>query len=199
MTGSKGILPSLICLAGVSGSGKDTLAAMLTDHHGFVRVAIADPLKRWVGEIFELTPTQLWGKERDVTIAHLGMSPRVLYQKFGAACVELDAEVLLRPWEKEVSSLLERGERVICTDIRTLRELERARTLGALTILITRESAGAPGEAAEHPTERWANECEGHFDLTHRNDAAIECSFEMLVEAMRRIQRHDSNETQTLR
>ncbi len=186
MTGSDTTLPSLVCLSGVSGSGKDTLAAMLTDHHGFVRVAIADPLKRWVGDIFGLEHAQLWGDERDVTIARLGMSPRALYQQFGAACVELDAEVLLRPWEREVTSLLAGGERVVCTDIRTPRELERAKTLGALTILITREGAGAPGDAAEHPTERWAGEREGSFDLTHRNDAAIEASFEALVEAMRR-------------
>jgi hypothetical protein len=186
MTGSDTTLPSLVCLSGVSGSGKDTLAAMLTDHHGFVRVAIADPLKRWVGDIFGLEHAQLWGDERDVTIERLGMSPRTLYQQFGAACVELDAEVLLRPWEREVTSLLADGQRVVCTDIRTPRELERAKTLGALTILITREGAGAPGDAAEHPTERWASEREGSFDLTHRNDAAIERSFEAIVEAMRR-------------
>lgn len=59
MTGNERALPSLICLAGESGSGKDTLAAMFTARLGYTRVAIADPLERWVRGIFGLDSLRL--------------------------------------------------------------------------------------------------------------------------------------------
>jgi hypothetical protein len=42
--------PVLILLSGWAGSGKDAVAAILTEHHGFKRFAFADPLKKAVAE-----------------------------------------------------------------------------------------------------------------------------------------------------
>ena len=44
-----------------AGSGKDTVADRLCDLHGFVRVALADPMKRFCQDIFDFSDEQLWG------------------------------------------------------------------------------------------------------------------------------------------
>lgn len=44
-----------------AGSGKDTVAEMLVERHGFVRVALADPMKRFCRDVFGWSPKTLWG------------------------------------------------------------------------------------------------------------------------------------------
>jgi len=51
----------IIGVAGNAGSGKDTVADHLVKHHGFVKVALADPLKRICREVFDFSEEQLWG------------------------------------------------------------------------------------------------------------------------------------------
>lgn len=52
----------IIGISGKAGSGKDTLADILVRKHGFVKVALADPMKRFCMELFGFTEEQLWGK-----------------------------------------------------------------------------------------------------------------------------------------
>jgi hypothetical protein len=51
----------ILGLSGFAGVGKDTVADILVRDHGFVKVAIADPLKRVARDIFDFTDEQLWG------------------------------------------------------------------------------------------------------------------------------------------
>jgi hypothetical protein len=51
----------IIGLCGQAGSGKDTVADILVKDHHFVKVALADPLKRICREVFDFTDEQLWG------------------------------------------------------------------------------------------------------------------------------------------
>lgn len=54
-------------IVGISGharSGKDTAAERLVEAHGFVRVGWADPMKRFVQELFAFTDAQVWTGER---------------------------------------------------------------------------------------------------------------------------------------
>ena len=51
----------LIGLCGQSCSGKDTVADYLIRNHSFVRVAFADPMKRFVQDVFEFSDEQVWG------------------------------------------------------------------------------------------------------------------------------------------
>ena len=51
----------IIGLAGNAGAGKDLGAERLTKEHGFVRVAFADPIKRYAQDIYAFTDEQLWG------------------------------------------------------------------------------------------------------------------------------------------
>lgn len=51
----------IIGLCGQAGAGKDTVADFLVKNHGFVKVALADPLKRICREVFDFSDEQLWG------------------------------------------------------------------------------------------------------------------------------------------
>lgn len=51
----------LIGLVGEAGSGKDTVADMLVKNHGFVKIGLADPMKRFLMELYGLSYEHLWG------------------------------------------------------------------------------------------------------------------------------------------
>jgi hypothetical protein len=51
----------IIAFSGSAGSGKDTAADYLVKHKAFVKVALADPLKRICKDVFQFTDEQLWG------------------------------------------------------------------------------------------------------------------------------------------
>lgn len=149
MTGS----PRLVCFAGVSGAGKDTAGAYLTERHRFVRVAVADPMKDVMMQLFGLSREQLWGDARNLPDPRLGRPPRELYQQFGAACRDIDPEVWIRSFRSRVAALLAEGHRVVCTDLRTSGEWKAARELGGTVWLLERPGAGAPDTMAADATE----------------------------------------------
>jgi hypothetical protein len=175
-----------ICLAGVSGAGKDTVGEHLARHHGFERVALADPMKATLMTLFQLSPGQLWGEGRNVVDPRLGRSPRELYQRFGQVCVELDPEVWLRPFRMRVETLLAARGRVVCTDLRTAAEWRAARALGATLWLVERPGAGAPGTLASHATEREvAGAAREDFDAVLHNDGSLEQLAAKIEQALR--------------
>lgn len=45
---------TIIALAGKAGAGKDTFADVLVKNHGFIRVALADPLRELCSKVFRL-------------------------------------------------------------------------------------------------------------------------------------------------
>lgn len=51
----------LVGISGKAGSGKDTVADLLVKEFSFVKVGLADPLKRIVRDVFCFTEEQLWG------------------------------------------------------------------------------------------------------------------------------------------
>jgi hypothetical protein len=54
-------MANIIGISGKAGSGKDTVAEYLVEHHGFVRMALADEMKRFCKRVFGFTDLQLWG------------------------------------------------------------------------------------------------------------------------------------------
>jgi hypothetical protein len=48
-----------------AGSGKGEAAKRLIEKHGFVEIAWADPIKRFLQELYEFTDAQLWGTQND--------------------------------------------------------------------------------------------------------------------------------------
>jgi hypothetical protein len=164
---------TVIALTGASGSGKDTVAEHLAGH-GYERVAVADRLKQAVQLVFGLSDVQLWGDQRDVVVAELGLTPRELYQRFSDACRALDEAVWIRPFEGELRSRRTHGRRAVWTDVRTEAELALARRVGARVVRVVRPGAVAKGEAAEHPTETvMAGLGDEVFDQVIVNDGSL--------------------------
>ena len=164
----------LIVLTGPSGSGKDTVAELLRAYE-YQRVAIADPLKRGLRALIGLTDAQLWGDRRNEALPELGVSPRRLMQVVSDALLELDPKLWIRRWRRELEERLDRGELVVCTDVRTCEELEVAYQLGATTVRIVRAGAAAPGVAATHRTETELSELDDDcFDVVLHNDGTLE-------------------------
>lgn len=51
----------------IAGAGKDQVANRLLSKHGFVLMSFADPLKRFLQEVYEFTDEQLWGESEKRT------------------------------------------------------------------------------------------------------------------------------------
>lgn len=51
----------ILGILGPAASGKDTMADYLVARYGFVKVGLADPLKRICREVYNFTDEQLWG------------------------------------------------------------------------------------------------------------------------------------------
>lgn len=52
----------IVGLSGVSGAGKDTVADLIQEmRSGWVKVALADPMKRICRDVYDFTEDQLWG------------------------------------------------------------------------------------------------------------------------------------------
>lgn len=52
---------NVIGVTGPAGSGKDTAADHLVSHHRFLKISLADPLKRMARDVYGFTDDQLWG------------------------------------------------------------------------------------------------------------------------------------------
>ncbi len=75
----------IIGLHGLARSGKDTLASYLVEHHGFVRIGLADPLRKFVSDITGIPLEDLMdGPTKETPLEWLNnKSPRVLMQTLG--------------------------------------------------------------------------------------------------------------------
>lgn len=95
----------LIGLAGRARTGKSTVAALLS-HHGFLHYAFADPIRRGVRAMLNLSHEQLYGERKEAPIDWLdGITPRRLMQtlgtEWGRDCAHRDVWVRLaqREWQ----------------------------------------------------------------------------------------------------
>lgn len=70
----------IIGLMGNMGVGKDTFADRLVQKHDFVKVALADPLKRICKEVYDFSDEQLWGPSSERNKP----DPRYLHRKKGS-------------------------------------------------------------------------------------------------------------------
>jgi hypothetical protein len=84
----------IVGILGPAGSGKDTMADELMNQHDFVKVAMADPLKRICREVYDFSDTQLWGpsQERNKEDKRYLRSEKVTSQK--GCCVGVEQEFL---------------------------------------------------------------------------------------------------------
>ena len=51
----------ILGISGLAGTGKDSVCDVLVNNFGYVKIALADPMKRFCMEIFNWSPEILWG------------------------------------------------------------------------------------------------------------------------------------------
>lgn len=80
----------IVGISGHAGAGKDTLADLLVHEYGFVKIGLADPLKRICQEVYQFSDDQLWGPSEKRNAPDLRyptgrghLSPRIALQTLG--------------------------------------------------------------------------------------------------------------------
>lgn len=76
--------------------GKDTAAKHLIENYGFSRVAFADSLRTYVGELYGLSCEQMTTELKSEVVPRLGITPRKILQDFGAEQRSRDNDIWVR-------------------------------------------------------------------------------------------------------
>lgn len=108
----------IVGLSGQAGSGKDTVADFLVEHHGFVKIALADPIKRAAMEWWDFTEEQLWGPSSERNKPDKRYPLRV--RKDGVSIMDIeDANFLIHCHTAAGEKLTEEDKEAIRLDVRT--------------------------------------------------------------------------------
>lgn len=193
----------IIGVLGKAGSGKDSVADVLRDRYNFAKVALADPMKRFCGELFGFTDDQLFGPSamRNAPDHRFGgLTPRHALQalgtEWGRACfadVWVDyalrvAGQLLDQAPHEEGTLLysstqglfraarcwEKPHGVVIPDVRFRNEVVAIRAAGG-EIWRVRRGDGLAGAAGRHVSETEQDSIRDEdLDAVVANDGALE-------------------------
>lgn len=140
---------ALLGFVGAKGSGKDTAASFLADL-GFVRVAIADPLRVAAQALFALPDEYTVGDKKEKA-GPLGISYREGMQLLGTDFLRdllpqrlpqriLHASPLTALLRETVRAHLEQGRKVAVTDVRFADEAATILELGGRLVLVERDA-----------------------------------------------------------
>jgi len=137
-------LPRLVGITGRAGSGKDTIASYLRQHHHYWVFRFADPLKQALRVMFDIAP-ELWDDRvaKEQPLDWLGVSPRRLAQTLGTEWgrdrVHPDLWVLLM--KRRIASA--GGVHVVVPDVRFNNEAQLIQSLGGVVLRVSRPDAAA--------------------------------------------------------
>jgi hypothetical protein len=181
-----------IALCGKARSGKDTVAAHLVAHHGYTRLAFADPLKDMALSVDPLIPTE-WngGGYAHVRLSTLvqslgwdyakGKYPEVrrVLQHMGQTVRERDRSFWIRALLR--SAVMIDGP-IVVTDVRYPNEYSAMQRAGLIPVRVSRPGAGLSGAAGAHASETALDDLtftegilnDGSLDLLYaRTDALV--------------------------
>jgi hypothetical protein len=95
----------ILGISGKAGSGKDTVADFILEHEGFIKISLADPIKRFAMDVWDFSEKQMFGDSkyrnipdsRYVTNTNVFLTPRLVLQQIGTECTRyLDSDVWIR-------------------------------------------------------------------------------------------------------
>lgn len=116
----------LIGICGKAGSGKDTIGDYLVEQHGFDKIALADPIKRLVRDVFVLDDTTVNDRElREKPLDKWGgWSVRKLLQFIGTEMFRerIDEEIWVKSLWYRIKDFPEKN--YVVTDMRFPNELD---------------------------------------------------------------------------
>jgi len=133
----------IISLSGKKRSGKSSVAAYLTDKHGFVEVSWAYPLKEIIGkQLFQLSDDQLYGSDenKETVDPRWGLSPRQILQVVGTDLFRVNFmdDFWVRIGTERIKEQAALGRNVVVSDTRFPNELKAITGLGGVTIRMKR-------------------------------------------------------------
>jgi hypothetical protein len=185
----------IIGIASEAGSGKDSAADILVETYGLLRVSMADVLKRFLEELFEVPERLLWGSSENRNQPYFpnGASIRRGLQTLGDWGRELDPKCFANYWRTYVLAHIEEHERTarrvltkpyknpgyICPDVRYREEVDVLHEMGGKVYRVVRPEDHAnrpklPELEAAHSSETTLKTLpEDVFDGILYNDSTL--------------------------
>jgi len=152
----------VIGLSGLAGSGKDTVADQLVNHHSFVKLAFAQPLKDAMTTLFGIAQQAMDDRQqKEAVIDWIGKSPRQLLQTLGTewgrrhVADDIWTRIMQRRIEQIECNSRQTGiNGIVISDVRFENEAAWVRKRGWLVHIIRPATAGNGMTASSHASER---------------------------------------------
>ena len=153
--------PWIVGLSGKPGAGKDTVAELLAEEHGFLKISISDPIYDDVAKAFRVE--KAWLQRRDVKDApqlrlsasfcenakmynilqrdgHLTSTapriPRAVLQSWGDALLKDDADYLVNKARDRAMKAMEARQPVVITGVQKLADMQMVESLAGITVRV---------------------------------------------------------------
>lgn len=145
----------LIGIHGPALSGKDTLAAVLCERHGFKMMAFAAPLKIAVAHMFGWPLELCFSQDGKAMRSEFwGLQVRDALQQVGEGVRKMFGEDFwVRRWLYDYVQVQNQLS-VVLTDVRYENEADSIRGYGGTIVHLKRDGAGLTGAQSEHSSER---------------------------------------------
>lgn len=165
---------NLFALLAKKRSGKDTVADYLVENHGFIKLAIADPLKIACRAIFSFTEEQLYGNDKEKIDEYWNKSPREIFQFIGTDLLrnQFDKELWIKAIKKKYYDIIKKNPnaKVVVSDVRFQNELDAVVEMGCTAIKIVRPNINFNDL---HSSEKGIDDIKG-FHIILKNDTSVE-------------------------
>lgn len=145
----------LIGVHGKARSGKDEIARVLVEEHGFIRTAFADPMKAAAAMLFGWPPELAFSDEIKSYKSELwGLTGREIFQKFGTEAMRgtFGDDFWVKRWVFDYVRL-RTTHSIVVSDVRTNAEADMIRGLGGIILHLERRGAGLSGLEGMHSSE----------------------------------------------
>lgn len=189
---------NIIVINGKAGSGKDTVANYLLKQKGFQKISFADPIKRFIQELWGFSYEQLWGsseKRLEASKYNSEITVRKALQFFGNdACRKFDENVFAK-WAVETAKTLltedyyeyidyigledsyagKKAKCVVIPDGRYKNELEEVKKNNGILLRVKRPKAGLKGIFGKHKSETEMDDIpDDFFDYVIDNNGTLQ-------------------------
>jgi len=164
----------LIGILGNKYHGKDTTADYLVSNYGFIKIALADPLKAACGILFGFSDRQL-AVDKEVVDDRWNIMPRTALQYLGSEIFRNDVQRILPDigndfWIRSTMSRynkmieLDPGVHVVVSDVRYQNEIDYIHRAGGIIIKVVRPSVVINDQ---HDSERDIRDLKGDYEMVN--------------------------------